>query len=287
MTAGLQPGRLSPPAFRLARPDRIPAAMFAVLALVRRDLAQRRIVKFALALDLAFGALNLVVFEFIGRVLRDPAPGSVIRAGGYFSFASVGIAFFLVIQTATTGITRQIRDEQYSGTLELAAAQPVGAGSLAFGLAGFPFLFASVRALLYLALAAALGLQTSHANWAGVVVVLIAAAPAMIAIGIVLAAVALVVERGDVLGRFAAFGLGFASGAYFPVSELAPPLRLLSDMLPTRAALDGQRAALAGLPWWPSAVALVGFGLVTLPAAVAIFAMALRWARRRGRLSRG
>ena len=144
-----------------------------------------------------------------------------------------------------------------------------------------------MRALLYLALAAALGLQTSHANWAGVVVVLIAAAPAMIAIGIVLAAVALVVERGDVLGRFAAFGLGFLSGAYFPVSELAPPLRVLSTLLPTRAALDGQRAALAGLPWWPSAVALVGFGLVTLPAAVAIFALALRWARRRGRLSRG
>ena len=31
-------------------------------------------------------------------------------------------------------------------------------------------------------------------------------------------------------------------------------------------------AALAGLPWWPSAVALVAFDLVTLPAAVAIFA---------------
>ena len=105
--------------------------------------------------------------------------------------------------------------------------------------------------------------------------VLIAAAPAMIAIGIVLAAVALVVERGDVLGRLAAFGLGFLSGAYFPVSELAPPLRLLSDALPTRAAQDGQRAALAGLPWWPAATALV------------VFATALRWARRQGRLSRG
>jgi ABC-2 type transport system permease protein len=146
----------------------------------------------------------------------------VIRVGGYFFVASVGIAFFLVVQTATIGITQQIRDEQYSGTLELAAAQPVGVGSLALGLAGFPFHFATLRALIYLTLAAALGMQTSHANWAGAVVVLMAAAPAMIAIGIVPAAVALVVERGDVLGRFVAFGLGFLSGAYFPVSELAP-----------------------------------------------------------------
>ncbi len=103
--------------------------------------------KFSLALDLVFGVLNLIVFEFIGRVLRDPAPGSVARAGGYFSFASVGIAFFLVIQTATTGITRQIRDEEHSGTLEFVVAQPVGAPSLALGSAGCPFMFATVRAV--------------------------------------------------------------------------------------------------------------------------------------------
>ena len=270
-----------------SRPGPPPTASFMVLALVRRDLAIRRIVKFSLALDLVFGVLNLVVFEFIGRVLRDPAPGSVARAGGYFSFASVGIAFFLVIQTATTGITRQIRDEEHSGTLEFVVAQPVGAPSLALGIAGFPFMFATVRAVAYLLLAGALGLQTSHANWAGVVAVLLAAAPAMTAIGIVLAAVALLLERGDVLGHFVAFGLGFLSGAYFPVSELAAPLRALSAVLPTRVALDGQRAALAGLPWWPSAAALAAFGVVTLPVAIAIFAAALKWARRSGRLTRG
>jgi ABC-2 type transport system permease protein len=254
---------------------------------MRRDLALRRILKFALALDLAFGALNLVVFQFIGRVLRHPAPGAVTQAGGYFSFAAVGIAFFLVIQTATTGITRQIRDEQHSGTLELVVAQPVGAGSLALGIAGFPFLFATLRAFAYLLAAAALGLGTSHANWAGVAIVLLAAAPSMAAVGIVLAAVALVAERGDILARFVAFGLGFLSGAYFPVSELAPPVRVISAVLPTRIALDGQRAALAGAPWWPAAATLLACALVTVPAAVAIFAVSLGWARRRGRLTRG
>jgi ABC-2 type transport system permease protein len=283
MTVDQQPGRppLEP------RPAPMPAAASTVLALMRRDLAQRRIMKFALALDLAFGALNLVVFQFIGRVLRNPVPGSVTGAGGYFSYASVGIAFLLVVQTATIGIIRQIREEQHSGTLELVLAQPVGAASLALGLAGFPFLFATLRAFVYLLLAAALGLQTSHADWAGVLVVLLAAAPDMAAIGIVLAAVALVVERGDVLARFAAFGLGFLSGAYFPVTELAPPMRAVSAALPTRVALDGQRAALAGASWWPTAATLTISGLVTLPVAVAVFAGSLRWARRHGRLTRG
>jgi ABC-2 type transport system permease protein len=265
----------------------MPTATAAVLALVRRDLAQRRIVKFALVLDLVFGALNLVVFQFIGRVVRNPVPGSVTQAGGYFSFASVGIAFILVIQTATIAATRQIREEQHSGTLELVVAQPVGTGPLALGLVGFPFLFATLRALAYLLLAAALGLDASHANWAGVVVVLLAAAPSMAAIGIVLAGVALVVDRGDVLARFVAFGLGFLSGAYFPVSEFTPAVRAVSDALPTRIALDGLRAALAGTSWWPAAAALAAFGLVTLPVAVAIFAGSLRCARRRGRLTRG
>lgn len=282
MTVGQLPGRAPSP-----RPDRMPTAASAVLALVRRDLAQRRIVRFALALDLVFGALNLVVYQFIGRVLRHPAPGSVTAAGGYFSFASVGIAFFLVVQTATTGVSRQIREEQYSGTLEFTVAQPIGSGALALGLAGFPFLFAALRALAYLLIAAALGLATAHANWAGVVVVLIAATPAMAAIGIALGAAVLLFERGDVLARFVAFGLGFLSGAYFPVSELAPPLRAVSAVLPTRAALDGQRAALAGASWWPAVVSLGISGLVTLPMAMAIFAGALGWARRHGRLTRG
>jgi ABC-2 type transport system permease protein len=283
VTAGPRPvwPRWSSPA---ARP---PAAAWTVLALVRRDLARRRNVQLALALDLVFGALNLIVFQFIGRVLRHPAPGSVVGAGGYFSYASVGVAFFLVIQTATVGITRQIREEQQSGTLELLAAQPAGPGSLALGLAGFPFLFATVRTLIYLLIATALGLGAARANWAGVVAVLVAAAPAVAGIGIALAAASLFLDHGDVLGRFAAFGLGFLSGAYFPVSELSPQLRAVSAVLATRVALDGERAALAGAPWWPAVLSLAIFDLVSLPLAVAIFAAALRWARRHGRLTRG
>lgn len=284
MTPGPRPvwqRRRSSPA---ARP---PAGAWTVLALVRRDLARRRNVKLALALDLVFGALNLVVFQFIGRVLRHPAQGSVIGPGGYFSYASVGIAFFLVIQTATMGITRQIREEQQSGTLELLAAQPAGPGSLALGLAGFPFLFATVRALIYLLIATALGLGTAHADWAGVVAVLVAAAPAVAGIGIAFAAASLFLDHGDVLGRFACFALGFLSGAYFPVSELSPPLREVSATLPTRVALDGERAALAGTSWWAAVFWLAIFDLVALPLAIAIFAAALARARRHGRLTRG
>jgi ABC-2 type transport system permease protein len=269
------------------RPARNPTAAVTVLAVMRRDLAQRQIVKFALVLDLVFGALNLVVFQFIGRVLRTPAAGQATQAGSYFSFASVGIAFFLVIQTATIVMTRQIREEQHSGTLELIVAQPVGTGPLALGLAGFPFLFATLRTLAYLLIATVLGLGTAHANWAGVVLVLLAAAPSMAAIGIVLASVALVVDRGDVLARFVAFGLGFLSGAYFPVSEFTPAVRAVGEALPTRIALDGLRAALAGRPWWPATAILVVVDLAALPVAVAIFAGSLRLARRSGRLTRG
>ena len=54
----------------------------------RRDLAIRRIVKFSLVLDLVFGVLNLIVFEFIGRVLRELAPRPAGGPGPAATFRS-------------------------------------------------------------------------------------------------------------------------------------------------------------------------------------------------------
>jgi ABC-type multidrug transport system permease subunit len=261
----------------------------AVVALIRGDARQRSTFRFALALDFAFGVLNLIVFFFISHVLRRPAHAELAGAGSYFSFAAVGIAFMLVIGAATAGLMRRVREEQLSGTLEALVVQPVGPVALAFGLAGFPFLFATARAAVYLLIAGLwLGLRVAHASIAGVALVLVAAALCVMAIGIALSAVALLLRQADSLGRVTVFALGFLGGAYFPISQLPHPLQWVSDVLPTKFAFDGLRSALyTGSGWWSDLGLLVAFAAVALPLTVLAFRVALEASMRRGTLVRG
>lgn len=258
----------------------------AVRALIGRDWAIKQVLRYAVVLDLAFGMVNLVLFLFVSRAVRHGSVHAVRAAGSYFDYVAVGIAFMLVIQTASTGMTRQIRDEQRSGTLEYLAAQPMRSPSLALGLAGFPFAFAAARASGYLALAVALGLDVSRTAWLGILLVLAASTLVLLSIGIALAALALVLDRGDLMARVVAVALSFASGAYFPVTLFPSPFHEIAQALPTTLALDGLRAALRGGSWIPYTGLLTVIGAVCVPLALAGFAAALRSVKRRGRLTR-
>ncbi|MGC4813772.1 ABC transporter permease [Micromonospora sp. DT228] len=258
-----------------------------ILALVRRDLGDPRQFRLPLLLDLAFGVVNLVVFLFISRVLTPSSGTDLAHSPSYFDFVAVGITFLLVLQAATTQLTGRVIREQRGGTLEVLAAQPVPVTVLAIGTAGYPFLFALLRSVVYLAiLGSVLGLRTDRADWWGVAVLLIAGTASVLGIGIALAAFTVAVGHGDAAARLFVVGLTFVSGTYFPVSELPGPLPELTAVLPSRIALDGLRAALAGGDWAWSAVALLGATALLVPLSSWAFAGALRVAAGRGALKR-
>ncbi|WP_433124049.1 ABC transporter permease [Micromonospora sp. CA-240977] len=262
-----------------------PLAM--ILALVRRDLGDPRQFRLPLLLDLTFGVLNLVVFLFISRVLTPSSGTDLAHSPSYFDFVAVGITFLLVLQTATTQLTGRVIREQRGGTLEMLAAQPVPVTALAIGTAGYPFLFALLRSCVYLAvLGSVLGLRTDRTDWWGVAVLLVAGTASVLGIGIALAAFTVAVGHGDAAARLFVVGLTFVSGTYFPVSELPGPLPGLTAALPSRIALDGLRAALAGGDWAWSAGALFGATALLLPLSSWAFAGALRVAAGRGALKR-
>jgi ABC-2 type transport system permease protein len=185
-------------------------------------------------------------------------------------------------------LATRIREQRAAGTFELLVAEPVNAATIAIGTAAYPFLFTVVRAGAYLAVAAGLlGLRVTGADWLGVTVLLVVGGLATMAIGVGLAAVAVVWGHGDSAARVLVVALSFLSGTYFPVATLPAPLRLLSAPLPTRLAVDGLRSALAGGPWLGHAAVLVGSAAVGLPVAVGVFSAALRLAVRRGTLTDG
>lgn len=259
--------------------------MTAVVALIRRDALIAGSYRLAFTFDLAWGAVDLLLYYFLSRVVGEGA--DLDGAPSYFAFAVAGVLVALVVSSATAEIGARIRDEQLTGTLEVLVAQPLAPWRLAAGYAGFPFLFAVARVGLYLLVAAlALDLATAGADWVGVGAMLVLSGLAFTGLGIVAAAVTIVVKRGSAVVDAAVFAMTFVSGALFPVSLLPGWLEPLGRVMPTKPAFDGMRAALlAGTGWSDDALVLAGVSAVLLPVSLCVFAAALRHARRRGTIS--
>jgi ABC-type multidrug transport system permease subunit len=237
-------------------------------------------------LDIFFGVMNLVVFYFISETVTLRA-GNIGGAPTYFSFAAVGIILTVVMQSATTGLSLRLREEQLTGTLEMLVMQPLTTGQLAFGLTGFPFLFGVVRGMFYLFFAALLpGLGLGHANIFGFFLILSATTISLSAVGILLGALILVFKQGAALAAVITFGFGLLSGALFPRDLLPGWLETAGSVLPTRFALDGLRSALFGASGWAgSFLALVLTSLVLLPLSTLFFSAMLKTVKRSGSLS--
>jgi ABC-type multidrug transport system permease subunit len=243
--------------------------------------------RFAFLLDLFFGLVNLLIYYFISRTFEDVSTDDLQGAPSYFAFAAVGVALGLVIQSAGARLAQRLREEQLTGALEILTAQPVTAAELAFGLAGFHFAFAVLRAIVYLVVAGfALDADLSDADWLGFAVMMVTTGLAMAAIGIALAAAVVVLKRAELLSGVVLLALSLLGGAYFPVDVLPGWLQPIADILPTTFAFSGVRNALyTGEDWGVPALELVAFAVVALPVAIAIFRLGLDHARARGSLA--
>jgi ABC-2 type transport system permease protein len=265
----------------------VPIRWAAIAAIVRRDYHITRSYRLAFGLDLFFGVANVLLYYFISRTFGAASGASLDGAPSYFAFAMAGIVVIVVVQAASTALAMRIREEQLTGTLEALVVQPITSVELCLGLAGFPFLFAFLRAIVYIALAASfLDVPVEHADWPGMALVLLTAGAALTSLGIALGGVVLVLKKGDVLASIAIFVLGLVGGALFSITVLPGWLQPVADVVPTRFALDGLRAALyRGTDWGGDALILAAFAAATFPLAVWIFDRALRVAERNGSLA--
>jgi ABC-2 type transport system permease protein len=259
----------------------------AILALARRDLLIYASYRLIMTLDLWIGVLDVVVYYFISATFAGATTESLGAAPSYFAFALVGIAVTVVIQAASLGIATKVREEQLTGTLEALVAQPVTTTELATGLCGLPFAISAVRVAVYLIFGAlAFGLDLSHTDWVGFVVMLGTTALSMSAVGIATAAVVLVVKRGATIAGLVIFGMSLAGGAFFPVEVLPDWLEAIGQVVPPRFAFDGFRAALfEGHGWEDDALMLAAFTVVALPVSVWLFDRGMLYARRAGTLA--
>jgi ABC-type multidrug transport system permease subunit len=254
---------------------------------VRRDWRITRSYRTALLTDVVFGFLNLAAYYYISKTLKAGVHSGLSGAPSYFAFAAVGVALSVVLQAAITGVSRRLREEQLTGTLEALAVQPISSSELAFGLAGFPFIFAVIRAFVYLLLAGAfLGLSFAHTDWFGLIVSFLVSGVALSALGVCLAALVLVFKRADAIGAVGTFALSLLGGAFFPIAVLPDWLQPIAEILPTHFAFAAVRAALFGQGDWLGPTAeLAGVGAITMVIGLALFSAALRHAIKHGTLN--
>jgi ABC-2 type transport system permease protein len=257
-----------------------------VLGIIERDFSIARSYRLTFVLDIFFVLVNLAVFFFISRTFLHASTVNLHGAPSYFAFAAVGIALTTVIDTASVGLARRVRDEQLTGTLEVLLAHPLRIAELSFGLAGFPFVFALIRSVVYLFIVALwASLDLSPEKIVGLIVVLAASGVAFSALGILLAAITMVVKRGDTLVGMLVYAMGFISGAFFPISVLPTWIATIGRVMPTRFAFDGLRSAMFhGSGWLDDVGALLLFGLVGIPVSLWLFHRAIEIGRRRGSL---
>lgn len=253
--------------------------------MARRDWLITRSYKIAFIFDFVFVLANLLAFYFISETFGD-IKQSLGSAPSFFAFASVGMAITIVIQSASVGLAARVREEQLTGSLEFLVAQPITSAEISLGLAGFSFVFATIRAAIYILLSMLLVEPRVDADWFGFVAVLIAVGLAISGLGVTIGGLILVFKRGESPAALITFALGMLGGALFPIEVLPGWLQAIARVVPTRFAFDGIREALfAGGGWVDDLGWLLATTAIILPAGMFLFDRALAFSKRRGSLS--
>ena len=223
------------------------ATLRTVWAFVRRDAAVEATHRGALLAQFSGVIFWSVFFVAAARLVDDVAVGTVERYEASFAvFALVGIAFGGYLQAGLVSFPQRLREAQLAGTFEATLMSTARAEVTIFGAGVWDHIVTTLRAGAYL-LAGVLfiGLDLSGANVAGCLVVLVLAIISFDALGLVGAALVLLLRRGVSLAPVIATMAALFSGVYFPIEALPPAVQRAALLLPSTHALYGNPAGAA------------------------------------------
>lgn len=261
-----------------------------IAAFVRRDFLSEKSYRLSFALGALATVANLAVFFFIGRLFGGQlAPELEPFGADYFTYVFTALAFFGYIGTGAGSYAGRLRQEQTQGTLEAALSTPLGTLPLLAAMSAWNFLFATFELLVYaLAGAFIFGIRFPAANWPAAALVFALSAACFAALGILSSCFVMLFKRGNPLAWVLNNFEGLLGGVYFPVAALPGWLLAVSQLLPVTYAVRAFQLALnrgAGIAEIKGdLLALAAFNLVLLPAAVWLFGLSVRRARRTGTL---
>lgn len=239
---------------------------------------------------LVYGVVNTLAITFIAKQLTEEGIVSGSQANDLVLFLLIGTLVWAYLSAILDDISLVVTWERWEGTIELMA--PVPRVAHLVGTAMFGVMHAFVRTSLIMAMSLPFfDVELSRANWLTGGIVLLVGSFSLIGLGILAGVLPLVYpERGEQLSFMTQAVVLLVSGVYYSIDTLPGWLAVVSRFSPATYLLRSIRSALIDGHTIADAagdiVVMVVFAVLLIPASIAVFSAAERWAKRTGRLKR-
>ncbi len=264
--------------------------MSVALAFLKRDFSQELSYRLSFVMQLGGIFFNIAIFYFMARLFGTAvAPQLQAYGGDYFSFVLIGLAFTGFLGLSLSSFAQSIREGQMMGTLEIMLLSPTRLSAILISSSLWAYLMTTVRVVIYLLVGAFIfGASLGQANIPAAILILLLSIASFSGIGIMSAAVVLLVKKGDPVAWVLGSASSLLAGVYYPVSVLPGWLEPLSRVLPLTYGLDAMRLAMLrghSISDLRSDIfALLGFTIILTPLAFLVFRKALKRAKKEGSL---
>lgn len=264
--------------------------MSVVLAFLKRDFSQEISYRLSFLMQLGSIFLSAAVFYFLAQLVGEGASAQLeVYGGDYFSFVLIGLAFTGFLGVSLSNYADIIREGQMMGTLEIMLLSPTRLSVILLSSSIWEYLLTTVRVVVYLLLGAfVFGADLGNSNIGAAILVLLLSIASFSGIGILSAAMVLLVKKGNPVTWLLGSVSSLLAGVYYPVSVLPDWLEPVSRILPLTYALDAMRLAMLQgysiyeLRW--DMLILLGFTFILTPLAFLVFRKALKRAKKEGSL---
>ncbi len=264
-----------------------------VASFIARDFKIWWTYKFWLTLDIS-GIIIFVATYYLFSLITSPQQvyEAGYIAGGYFTFALIGIAFQQYVFFAVQSINMSVREEQTNGTLETVLSSATDFKTFLLGETCFFFIVSSAFLFISLLMGYLLGASFYVSPASGVSAIVLSALliASHMAIGVLSAGVIMKTKQGNPLTWAFSWMTQLVSGVFYPLKLLPWYLEWVGRIFPLTYSLDGIRRSLQASQDLTSPavfsdlVSLIVFIAIATPLALYVFKLGYDAARRDGSL---
>lgn len=264
-----------------------------VASFIARDFKIWWTYKFWITLDIS-GILIFVATYYLFSLITSPQQiqeaGYV--AGGYFTFALIGIAFQQYVFFAVQSINMSVREEQWNGTMETVLSSATDFKAFLLGETCFYFIISSAFLFISFSVGYLLGASfyVSVTSLLSALVLSALLIASHMAIGVLSAGIIMKTKQGNPLTWAFSWMTQLVSGVFYPLKLLPWYLEWVGRIFPLTYSLDGIRLCLQACQDLTSSAvfsnvaSLIVFIIVATPISLYVFKIGYDAARRDGSL---